>query len=95
MKYKGMIITEGKVRKLVNAVEQVTFSGAYARACRKPVLYITERAVFRLAEEGLELIEVAPGIDLERDIRRHAEFPVRVARNLASMPEEVFACAKS
>ena len=68
------IVQEGKVRKFVKQVEEVTFSGAVAAADRKYVLYITERCVFRLTPEGLELIEVAPGIDVERDIVRRMDF---------------------
>jgi propionate CoA-transferase len=71
---KLKIIKEGKNRKLIDHVEQITFSGQYANRIRQPVLYITERAVFRLREDGLELIEVAPGIDIERDILAHMDF---------------------
>jgi propionate CoA-transferase len=61
-------------RKFVQEVEHRTFSGAYAVARRQSVLYVTERCVFRLAPDGLELIEVAPGIDIERDILARMEF---------------------
>jgi propionate CoA-transferase len=71
---KLAIASEGKARKFVPEVEHRTFSGAYAWKRRQPVLYITERCVFRLCEEGLELIEVAPGIDIERDILAHMGF---------------------
>lgn len=68
------VVQEGKVKKFVKQLEQVTFSGSLASSSAKPVLYITERCVFRLASEGLELIEVAPGIDLDRDILAHMDF---------------------
>jgi propionate CoA-transferase len=55
-------------------VSQVTFSGAFATEKRQPVLYVTERCVFRRVPGGIELIEVAPGIDIDRDILAHMEF---------------------
>ncbi|HEY0493633.1 MAG TPA: CoA-transferase, partial [Candidatus Dormibacteraeota bacterium] len=60
------ILEDGTARKFVTEVEHRTFSGTYARKRQQPVLYITERCVLRLGEQGLELIEVAPGVDLER-----------------------------
>jgi propionate CoA-transferase len=68
------IATEGKTRKFVRAVEQITFSGPVAAAKCQPVQYVTERCVFRLTADGLQLIEVAPGIDVERDILAHMGF---------------------
>jgi propionate CoA-transferase len=68
------ITREGNVRKFVHEVEHRTFSGAYALKRAQPVLYITERCVFRLTRDGLELIEVAPGIDIQRDILAHMDF---------------------
>ena len=76
------IVQEGRARKFVEAVGQVTFSGGYAAARGKTVLYVTERCVFRLTSQGLELIEIAPGIDLERDILAHMAF-----RPLVGEPE--------
>ncbi len=62
------ILKEGRSRKFIGAVEQVTFSGTYAAERGQPVLYVTERCVFRRTRAGMELVEVAPGIDIERDI---------------------------
>jgi propionate CoA-transferase len=68
------IAREGNVRKFVSEVEHRTFSGAYALKRGQPVLYVTERCVFRLTGNGLELVEVAPGIDIDRDILAHMDF---------------------
>jgi propionate CoA-transferase len=68
------ILEEGAARKLVREVEHRTFSGPYAAARKQPVLYITERCVFSLSEQGPELIEIAPGIDLQRDILEQMDF---------------------
>ena len=74
------ITREGNVRKFVHEVEHRTFSGAYALKRAQPVLYITERCVFRLTRGGLELIEVAPGIDIQRDILAHMDFQPIIKR---------------
>jgi propionate CoA-transferase len=68
------ILQEGKARKFVQQVEHRTFSGEYAWQRRQPVLYVTERCVFQLCEGGLALIEIAPGVDLERDILAQMDF---------------------
>ena len=71
---KVHIVQEGKSKKFVDAVDQITFNGAYAARRGQHVFYITERCVFELTEKGLKLIEVAPGIDVEKDILAHMDF---------------------
>lgn len=68
------IVQEGRQRKFLKQVEQITFNGQYAHDRGKPVFYVTRRCVFRRARGGLALIEVAPGIDIERDILPHMDF---------------------
>jgi propionate CoA-transferase len=71
---KLMILREGEARKFLKDVEHITYSGAFASETRQPAYYVTERCVFRLTEDGLELIEFAPGIDIERDILGQMDF---------------------
>ena len=68
------VVTEGRARKFIERVEQVTFSGALAGSTGQNVLYVTERCVFRRTAAGVELTEIAPGIDLDRDILAHMDF---------------------
>jgi propionate CoA-transferase len=84
------IAREGNVRKFVREVEHRTFSGAYALKRGQSVLYVTERCVFRLTPGGLELIEVAPGIDLGRDILAHMDF-APIVRDPQPMQARIFA----
>ena len=68
------IVHEGRSPKFIEQVEQITFSGGYAGETGQDVLYVTERCVFRRTAEGVELIEVAPGIDIDRDILAQMQF---------------------
>ena len=83
------ILSEGKVKKLIDQVEQVTFSGEYSKASGQQVLYITERAVFKLTDQGVELTEIAPGVDLERDILAQMDF-VPVMKDVKLMDQRIF-----
>lgn len=87
---KLIIGQEGKTKKFIKDVEQITFSGEYAREIGQQVLYITERAVFELKSEGLVLTEVAPGISLEKDILANMDFEPIISENLKVMDERIF-----
>jgi len=84
------ILVEGKNKKFVKAVEQVTFSGDYANEVGQPVMYITERAVFVLGKAGVVLTEIAPGVDLEKDILAHMDFKPIISEDLKLMDESIF-----
>ena len=85
------IVRDGDVKKFVRQIEHVTFSGDVARRSGKPVLYITERCVFRLTKDGLELIEIAPGVDLESDILAKMDFRPLIPKAPAFMDPRIFA----
>ena len=84
------ILQEGQTAKFVPEVEHRTFSGEYAFRREQPVLYITERCVFRLVADGLELIEIAPGVDLERDILAQMTFRPAISPQLKTMDARIF-----
>ena len=84
------IIKDGDGVKFVSKVEQITFSGDYANETGQPILYITERAVFQLTPKGIMLIEIAPGVDLEKHIFAKMEFKPLVADKLKTMDERLF-----
>lgn len=84
------IIKEGTIKKFVKNVEQITFSAKNASENNQEILYVTERAVFRLVGLGLELIEIAPGVDLEKDILSQMEFKPFVSPDLKLMDERIF-----
>jgi propionate CoA-transferase len=83
------VVHEGRAPKFIDQVEQVTFSGALAGESGQNVLYVTERCVFRRTAEGVELTEVAPGIDIERDILAHMQFRP-IIRNPVAMDARLF-----
>ena len=84
------IVREGRVAKFVPGVEHVTFSGRRAREQRQQVTYVTERCVIELRERGLTVIEIAPGVELRRDVLDQAMFPLAVADDLRTMDARLF-----
>ncbi len=87
---KGVhILNNGSIHKLVDKVAKITFSGKYAAKFGQEVLYITERAVFKLTKDGVELSEVAPGVDIERDILSCMDFKP-IIKNTKIMDLELF-----
>lgn len=89
------ILQEGRIPKFLNQVEQITFSGDYARKQGQRVLYVTERAVFELTPEGFALTEIAPGIDLERDILELMAFSPLIPSKPRLMDSSIFADAET
>jgi len=84
------IISEGSIKKFKHTIEQLTFSAARAKELHQKVMFITERCVLLLTDSGLMLTEIAPGIDLERDILAHMEFRPLIADDLKEMDADVF-----
>lgn len=86
---KLLIKQEGSTSKFIDKVRQVTFSGKISSERNQSVLYVTERCVFELSESNLKLIEIAPGIDLHRDILAHMDF-VPCCENIREMNAAIF-----
>jgi propionate CoA-transferase len=84
------IVREGRHQKFVDRIEQVTYSAVFAAQEERTAIFVTERAVLRLADGALELVEIAPGIDLERDILAHMAFRPRIAAQLKAMDKRLF-----
>ena len=84
------ILQQGKAIKYRKDVEQITFSGEYAQDTGKTVYYISERAVFKLGKEGMTLIEIAPGVDLQKDILDCMEFTPIISKDLKLMDPKMF-----
>ena len=84
------ILREGGFHKFTKMLEQISYNGAYAQELGQEALYVTERAVFRRGPEGVELVEIAPGVDLERDILAQMDFHPRIAGDLREMDRRLF-----
>ena len=87
---KLIIVSEGRTKKFVETVQQITYAGSYGIESGQYVRYVTERCVFELGKEGIELIEIAPGIDLKTQVLDMVEFPVKVSENLKEMDSRIF-----
>lgn len=87
---KLVIRKDGTGIKFVKKVQQVTFSGKYARQHGQKVTYISERCVFEMTKDGLMLTEIAPGVDLEKDILNKMEFRPLISKDLKLMDERIF-----
>lgn len=84
------IVKEGKYQKFCNKVDEISASGEFATDTNQEVLYVTERCVFKLTKDGLEIIEVAPGLDIEKDIISLMPFRPLVSKNLKEMDQKLF-----
>ena len=84
------IMQEGGIKKFVNHVAQISYNGRIARQKGQKMHFITERAVFELMPEGPMLTEIAPGIDLERDILGQMEFTPLISPNIREIPVSIF-----
>ncbi|MEO8469803.1 MAG: hypothetical protein ABI573_09070, partial [Chloroflexota bacterium] len=85
------VVHEGSLQKFVPQVRQISFNGQLARERGQQVRYVTDRAVFALEDDGLVLIEVAPGIDVERDVLGQMGFRPRVAPDARAMDSRLYA----
>lgn len=87
---KLTIVKEGKIRKMVANVGQISFNGEIARAKGQKVVFVTERAVFEIVKEGVVLIEIAPGMDLQKDILDQMDFKPIISKELKTMDLDLF-----
>ena len=83
------MVSSTLLRTLLKDVEQITFSADFANKTGQKVLYVTECCVFKLTKEGVELIEVAPGLDIEKDILAHMDFKP-IIKDVKVMDERIF-----
>lgn len=87
---KLTIVKEGRHKKLIRQVEHLTFNAEAAREKGQEPVYITERAVFRLGDNGLVLTEYAPGIDVEKEILPYIDFKVDIDPDVKPMSPHLF-----
>jgi propionate CoA-transferase len=87
---KTLIQKEGRFNKFLTNVEQISYNGSFAQERGQEALYITERAVFKRGDNGIVLIEIAPGVDLDRDILAHMDFRPEISKDLKLMDERLF-----
>ena len=85
-----IIDSEGHSKKFVRSVQSMDFNAEYSRKLGQNVYYVTERAVFQLTDKGMELIEIAPGLDLERDVLSQMDFKPLVSKDLTEISSEIF-----
>ena len=91
MNTRGLKIkNEGKIKKFVNQVQQISFSAKNAIKNKQDIIYVTERAVFKLTPKGVELIEIAPNVDLKKDILGNMEFKPIISKTLKTMDKKIF-----
>ncbi len=88
------IVKDGKIKKFVNNVQQITFSAKNAIKNKQDITYVTERAVFKLTNKGLKLIEIAPNVDLKKDILKNMSFKPIIAKDIKIMNTKIFKKAK-
>lgn len=87
---KLRILREGQHAKFVETIEQISYSGPFARAQGRQAVFVTERAVLRIADGAFELIEIAPGVDLDRDVLARMSFRPKVSGDLRLMDARIF-----
>jgi propionate CoA-transferase len=91
---RTQILQEGRFQKFISELQQISYNGRYAAELGQKVLFLTERAVFQRGRDGLVLTEIAPGIDLQRDILTQMEFKPQIASALKEMDPRIFSPEK-
>ena len=87
------IVKEGRHKKFVSRIDHVSYSGPFAAQEGRTSVFVTERAIFKTVDGGLELIEIAPGVDLDKDVLQHMGFRPKIATDLRRMDKRLFAPA--